>query len=241
MVSKAKNGHAACIGAAFAPILDRPAVRGAGLGHQLERKTRLLEGLVALKMERGEAVVEPLLAYLTELEQWNRAYNLTAVRDPLEMVSRHLLDSLSILPWLSGERLLDVGAGAGLPGIPLAIAEPKRQWVLLDSNGKKARFLRHVVRTLGLDNVSVIEDRIEAYRPDDLPDCITARALAALPQLLSLLTHLCPAGGRVLAMKGRLSEQEHSAVEPPFQLIETRQLSVPGLDSERNLIVIERQ
>ena len=194
-----------------------------------------------LTIEAEPTVVEQLLAYLSELQQWNRAYNLTAVRDPLEMVSRHLLDSLSILPWLQGERLLDVGSGAGLPGIPLAILEPGREWVLLDSNGKKARFLRHVQRTLGLDNVSVIEGRSEAYRPEQLPECITARAFAAISDLIAMVGHLCLPGGRILAMKGRLDEQELAGVTAPYKLLSRHRLSVPGLASERNLIVIEQE
>jgi 16S rRNA (guanine527-N7)-methyltransferase len=207
----------------------------------LEQKAGLLAGLSKLAIEAEPNVVEQLLAYLSELQQWNRAYNLTAVRDPLEMVPRHLLDSLSILPWLRGERLLDVGTGAGLPGIPLAIVEPGRRWALLDSNGKKTRFLRHVVRTLGLDNVSVIEGRAEAHRPSQAPDCITARALATLPDLVALVAHLCPPGGRILAMKGRLNEAELAAVPEPFQLLGRQRLTVPGLASERNLIVIEHK
>ena len=159
----------------------------------------------------------------------------------IDRVSRHLLDSLSILPWLRGERLLDVGTGAGLPGIPLAIVEPGRRWALLDSNGKKTRFLRHVVRTLGLGNVSVVEGRAEAHRPGQAPDCITARALATLPDLVALVAHLCPPGGRILAMKGRLNEAELAAVPEPFQLLGRQRLTVPGLASERNLIVIEHK
>ena len=207
----------------------------------MEQKAGLLAGLSKLAIEAEPNVVEQLLAYLSELQQWNRAYNLTAVRDPLEMVPRHLLDSLSILPWLRGERLLDVGTGAGLPGIPLAIVEPGRRWALLDSNGKKTRFLRHVVRTLGLENVSVLEGRSEACQPGQLPDCITARALAALPDLVAMVAHLCPPGGRILAMKGRLDEAELAAVPEPFQLLARERLTVPGLTSERNLIVIEHK
>ena len=128
-----------------------------------------------------------------------------------------------------------------MPGIPLAIVAPGRRWVLLDSNGKKARFLRHVVRTLGLENVSVFEGRSEAYRPAQLPDCITARALAALPNLVALVAHLCPRGGRILAMKGRLDETELAVAPDNFQLLARRRLTVPGLASERNLIVMEHK
>lgn len=236
-----KSRGTACINAVFATILDRPAIRGAGLSHSLEQKARLLAGLSELAVAVEPMLVERLLAYLAELQQWNRAYNLTAVRDPLEMVPRHLLDSLSILPWLRGRQLLDVGSGAGLPGIPLAIVEPARHWTLLDSNGKKARFLRHVVRTLGLENVSVIEGRSETHRPAELPDCISARAVAPLAELIALVAHLCPPGGRILAMKGKLDEAELAAVPESFQLLAREQLTVPGLASERNLIVIEHK
>jgi 16S rRNA (guanine527-N7)-methyltransferase len=207
----------------------------------LEQKSRLLAGLSELAIELEPMVIDQLLAYLSELQQWNRAYNLTAVRDPLEMVPRHLLDSLSILPWLRGEQMLDVGSGAGLPGIPLAIVEPTRQWTLLDSNGKKTRFLRHVVRSLRLENVSVVQSRSESYEPDELPDCITARAFARLPDLLGLVAHLCPPGGRILAMKGRLEEAEISAIPEPFEVLSKQCLTVPGLASERNLIVTGRK
>ena len=207
----------------------------------MEQKSRLQAGLAAMGIEVEAERIEQLLAYLAELQHWNRAYNLTAVCDPLEMVPRHLLDSLSILPWLSGEQMLDVGSGAGLPGLVLAIVEPARRWAVLDSNGKKARFLRHIVRTLGLTNVTVVEARAAAYRPSELPDCITARALAALPELLRIVAPLCPKGGRILAMKGRLSVAELAAVPEPFQLLRKQRLTVPGLESERNLIVIERQ
>lgn len=196
---------------------------------------RLLAGLVALRLD--PALAPGLLRYLGELVLWNKAYNLTAVRDPAEMVTRHLLDSLSLLPHVTG-RVLDVGSGAGLPGIPLAIARPDLAVTVLDSNGKKARFLRHAQRTLGLSNVEVIEDRVEKHRPPVPYDCVTSRAYASLKDFLDSTAPLAAAGGRWLAMKGKLDAQELAAVPAAF-VAESARLTVPGLDEERHLVIIK--
>lgn len=199
---------------------------------------RLDEGLAALGQDLPAALRERLIDYVELLARWNAAYNLTAVRDPGEMVHRHLLDSLAIAPYVSGVTLADLGSGAGLPGIPLALVAPERQVTLVDSNGKKARFLREAVRTLKLANVRVIEGRVQ-----DVPgqfDCITARAFATLADMLNWAGGLLAEGGSWLAMKGRLQEEEIAALPAGFQIARVLPLQVPGSDGERHLIVVRR-
>ena len=199
----------------------------------------LREGLAALALP-GE-LAPPLLAYLDLLARWNRAYNLTAVRDPREMVSRHLLDSLAMAPFLDGvATLADLGTGPGLPGIPLAIARPGLHVALVEANGKKARFLREAVRTLGLANAEVAESRIEALDRPGAFDAITARALATLPQILAFGGHLLGPGGRLLAMKGARPDEEIAALPPGWRLETLHRLTVPGLEGERHLAVVGR-
>ncbi len=202
---------------------------------------RLQQGLQALGL--SASLEAPLQAYLHELAKWNASYNLTAVRDPAQMVTRHLLDSLALLPALDGlpiARLLDVGSGAGLPGIPLALARPHWRVAVLDSNGKKARFLRHAVRTLALRNVEVIEARVEAHQPDRLYDAICARAFSALGEFCSLTEPLLAERGHWLAMKGRLDDNELAAL-PPFVCVPRAvRLDVPGLYEERHLVIASR-
>ena len=187
------------------------------------------------------ALAGPLLDYLALLARWNATYNLTAIRDPREMLAKHLLDSLAMQPFVRGLRTLaDLGTGPGLPGIPLAIATPGLQVALVESNGKKARFLRQAARQLGLGNVQVAESRIEAFRPDATFDAITARALATLPLILELGGHLLAPGGRLLAMKGALPADEIAALPAGWRLAAAHPLRVPGLDAERHLVEIVR-
>jgi len=205
----------------------------ASVGHVLR------EGLAALALP--ESIAAPLLDYLGLLVRWNHTYNLTAVRDPQEMVSRHLLDSLSLLPHLGDLRnLADLGTGPGLPGIPLAIARPALQVTLVESNGKKARFLREAVRTLKLANTSVVQARIEAVAAPVPFDAITARALDTLRNLLTLGGHLLNAHGQLLAMKGVYPHTEIAALPDGWQLKAVRPLAVPGLAGERHLVIIAR-
>ncbi|MCJ0826408.1 16S rRNA (guanine(527)-N(7))-methyltransferase RsmG [Luteimonas sp. 50] len=201
-------------------------------------------GLDALGLARDHAV--PLLAYLGLLLRWNRAYNLTAIRDPREMVGKHLLDSLAMHASVdaiaaAGGSLADLGTGAGLPGIPLAIVKPGLQVTLVEANGKKARFLREVVRTLPLANARVVESRIEALDAPAAFDAITARALATLPLILELGGHLLKPGGVLLAMKGALPSQEIAALPAGWRLQDVRPLTVPGLAAERHLVVVGRE
>jgi 16S rRNA (guanine527-N7)-methyltransferase len=173
--------------------------------------------------------------YLAELLRWNRAYNLTAVRDPREMIERHVLDSLSIRPYLRGRRVLDAGTGAGLPGVILAIAEPERRFVLLDSAGKKVRFLRHIVRTLGLTGVEPVQARLESWRPDVPPDEIVARALAPLPRLVEWLSPWLHGGARLLAMKGPAGRDEAAQLSAAYA-VAIEAVGWPGAGAERLLV-----
>jgi len=202
-------------------------------------RQRLCAGLAALDIDLDDVAIARLLAYVELLQRWNSAYNLTAVREPGEMVTRHLLDSLAILPYVRGATLADLGSGAGLPGIPLAIAAPEREIMLVDSNGKKARFLREAVRRLELAHARVAEARVEAVQGTF--ECITARAFASLADMLAWGGHLLAPGGTWLALKGRFPQDELSAVPPDFRIDEVVQLHVPGLDAERHLVVIRRE
>jgi 16S rRNA (guanine527-N7)-methyltransferase len=201
-------------------------------------RQRLDAGLSALGIALDPVAIARLLDYVELLERWNGAYNLTAVRDPAEMVTRHLLDSLAILPHVSGATLADLGSGAGLPGIPLAIAVPERETLLVDSNGKKARFLREAVRRLGLEHVRVAESRVEDVAGTF--DCVTARAFASLAEMLGWGGHLLAPGGVWLAMKGRVAKDELDAVPPDFRVREIVALNVPGLEAERHLVILKR-
>lgn len=196
-------------------------------------------GLAALSLDA--ALAEPLLAYLSLLDRWNRTYNLTAIRDPRDMVAKHLLDSLAMQPFVRDvATLADLGTGPGLPGIPLAIALPALQVTLVESNGKKARFLREAVRSLALGNARVAESRAEALDEPGAYEAITARALATLPDILAVGGHLLAPGGRLLAMKGARPDEEIAALPAGWRLEAIHPLTVPGLAAERHLVVVAR-
>ena len=202
-------------------------------------RTDLESGLDALGIDRAHAAA--LSDYLSLLDRWNRTYNLTAIREPRQMVSKHLLDSLAMAPYVDdATRLADLGTGPGLPGIPLAIVRPALRVALVESNGKKARFLREAVRRLALGNAEVVESRIEAFDPPLRFDAITARALATLPQILALGSHLLGPGGRLLAMKGAVPQDEIAALPPGWRVDALHPLRVPGLEAERHLVVVRR-
>lgn len=196
-------------------------------------------GLAALGLD--PALAGPLARYLALMLRWNAAYNLTAIRDPREMVTKHLLDSLAMAPAVAGlPTLADLGTGPGLPGIPLAIATPGLHVTLVESNGKKARFMREALRQLGLGNAEVAESRIEALDRPGRFAAITARALATLPQILALGGHLIADDGVLLAMKGARPDDEIAALPAGWVVRDLRPLRVPGLDAERHLVVIGR-
>lgn len=181
---------------------------------------------------------ERLLEYLALLSRWNKTYNLTAVRDEAQMVTRHLLDSLAIAPHLTGQRLLDVGTGAGLPGVPLALLFPERDFHLLDSNGKKTRFLFQVKTALCLDNIVVHQARVEAFRVTEPFETILSRAFASLQDMVHGCRHLLATGGRLLAMKGAYPTQELAAVSQQCAEVVVHPLAVPGLGEQRHLVEI---
>ncbi|WNH48683.1 MULTISPECIES: 16S rRNA (guanine(527)-N(7))-methyltransferase RsmG [Stenotrophomonas] len=196
----------------------------------------LEKGLAAMGLDA--ALAPPLLTYLTLLNRWNKTYNLTAIRDPLEMVTRHLLDSLAMQPYLEQGTLADLGTGPGLPGIPLAIARPQLQVTLVESNGKKARFMREAVRQLGLGNARVAESRAEALDEPAAYDNLTARAMDTLAGIIAVGGHLLRPGGRLLAMKGVYPHDEIAQLPAGWQVEQVLPLKVPGLTGERHLVVV---
>jgi len=205
-----------------------------------ELEELLTDGLTELGLAPGPALVAALANYVRLLTKWNQAYNLTSVRDPREMVARHILDSLSARPCLVGLTVLDVGTGAGLPGLPLALAEPARQFWLMDSGLKKARFVRHAVAELGLKNAAVEHCRVEDYEAGQGFDTLITRALCGLGDFVERCGRLVAAGGRLVAMKGRYPEDELRRL-PSEWCASVERVSVPGLVAERHLVVLERR
>ena len=203
---------------------------------------RLASGVAALQLDMSSQQQTALLDYLALLVRWNTSFNLTAVRDPLDMVHKHLLDSLSVLPWVAeaGQRVLDVGTGGGLPGVPLAIMCPRQDFELLDSNGKKTRFLFQVKTGLGLANMAVRHERAEDCVPDQAFDLVVSRAFASLPDMVNCCAHLCAENGRLLAMKGQLPEQELRELDASWVVESVHELDVPGLDEARHLVIVRR-
>lgn len=203
------------------------------LAQNLHRGLHDIEGL---ELDEGQEAV--LLAYLDLLRRWNNTYNLTAVRGPGQMVTRHLLDSLAIFPWIGKGRLLDAGTGAGLPGVPLAIADPELQVTLLDSAGKKVRFLSHVRRELDLPNITPVQDRLESYEPEEAFDALISRAFADLASFAEAARHLTSPETRLLAMKGRYPEQELGGLPDDVRVVSVENVRVPGLQEERHLVIM---
>jgi 16S rRNA (guanine527-N7)-methyltransferase len=201
-------------------------------------------GLVAQTRAAGIAIAEDqgakLLRLLDELVKWNATYNLTAITKREDMITHHLLDSLSVNADLSGETVADVGTGAGFPGLPLAVVNPQRHFTLIDSSNKKVRFVAHAARTLALSNVEAVHARAEAPRTGKPFDTVVARAFAALPELLEKVEPLCGPATRVLAMKGKRPDDEIAAVPPHWRVIETRSLAVPGLNEERHVVILRK-
>lgn len=200
---------------------------------------QLDRGLSRCGLRLTKRQCESLLDYLALVVKWNRVYNLTAIRDPAQMVSRQLLDSLSVLPYLKGPRVLDVGTGAGLPGVPLAVARPNWRFTLLDSNGKKVRFVNQVRADLSLKNLVVAQQRVERFRDPDGFDTVTSRAFAKLPDMLACTQHLLAPDGRWVAMKGPGEEAERKDL-PADISIEVIPLHVPDLAGERRAVVCKR-
>ncbi len=202
--------------------------------------SELAAGIAALGLDAGADAQQRMLDYLVLVEKWNKAYNLTAVREPAKMLTHHLLDSLSVLPHVRGPRVLDVGSGAGLPGIPLALACPQWQFTLLDSNHKKTTFLRQAAIELKLNNVDVVCDRVETWASPQPFDTVVSRAFSDLPEFLGLAGRLCSKTGVVVAMKGIYPHEELAQVPKDFQLRNVVSLNVPGLGAERHAAVLQR-
>lgn len=199
---------------------------------------KLAEGLGQLGFSLSAEQQQKLLDYIALLQKWNRVYNLTAIREPEDMLCHHLLDSLAVLPWVSTGRLIDVGTGGGLPGIPLAIARPDLQITLLDSNHKKTTFLRQVCIELGLVNVTVECLRVDTYAPPLPFDMVISRAFSDLSEFVLLTVRLCRPGGALLAMKGVYPHDELARLPPEFSRNEVVALNVPGLEAQRHLVII---
>jgi 16S rRNA (guanine527-N7)-methyltransferase len=183
-----------------------------------------------------------LIRLLDELDDWNQRMNLTAIRERPQQITKHLLDSLSIQPFLRGQRIADMGTGAGFPGLPLALVNPDKHFTLIDSVAKKLRFVDHAAQTMGLSNVVTLHARAEAIKVDRAQrfDCVVARAVGQIAMLVETTGHLLASGGRILAMKGKHPEEELKALPNGWKVAEIRKLSIPGLDEERHLVEIWR-
>lgn len=202
---------------------------------------QLAPGLKSLGVTLPAGGEAALVRYVELLLRWNQAYNLTAVREPAEMVSKHLLDSLAILPFITGPAIADVGTGAGLPGMPLAVARPDLQFTLLDSNGKKTRFVTQAMAELKLANVAVVQARTEAWTAPAPFAQVVSRAFASLKDFARLAGGLAAPGGRLLAMKGAVPRDELSDIPAGFRVLQVHPLKVPGLDAERCLVELQKQ
>jgi 16S rRNA (guanine527-N7)-methyltransferase len=199
---------------------------------------RLVHDAAALGVALTEHDAARLRQLLEELARWNSRFNLTGITDLESMVSHHVLDSLAVHRYLHGAAIADVGTGAGFPGLPLALVNPERRFTLIDSNGKKIRFVSHAVRTLGLMNVEPLQTRVETLRPERPFDSVLARAFAPLPELLETVAPLCGRETRVLAMKGKWPQEELDALPRLWRVAESHTLTVPGLAEARCLIVL---
>ena len=202
---------------------------------------RLIEDARALGVTLGEQQAQRLLRLLDELARWNRTYNLTSISTRDGMISGHLLDSLAAAPFLQGTLIADVGTGAGFPGLPLAIAEPQRQFTLIDSVAKKIRFVTHAVRTLAIANVTPVQSRVETLAPVQPFDTVLARAYATLADLLGSVQGVCGPGTRVIALKGLYPHDELAEIPAGWRLEQAQRVHVPGLTAERHILSLVPQ
>jgi 16S rRNA (guanine527-N7)-methyltransferase len=201
-------------------------------------EAELGRGLAVLDLSVAAEVERKLLDYVALVAKWNRVYNLTAVRGPERMLTHHVLDSLAVVPYVGGKSIVDVGSGAGLPGIPLALALPHLEVTLVESSAKKSAFLKQAVIELDLRNVAVENIRAEAWRPDRLFDVVISRAFSDLAEFLSIARHLCAANGVLAAMKGVYPHEELHQIPDAYRVHEIKALRVPGLMAERHLVVV---
>ncbi|WP_205622172.1 16S rRNA (guanine(527)-N(7))-methyltransferase RsmG [Aestuariibacter salexigens] len=206
--------------------------------------SELSDSLTALLGKAGLSVnnaqKQQLVEFVQLIDKWNKAYNLTSVRDPLQMLSKHIVDSVVVSPYLHGNKFIDVGTGPGLPGIPLAILNPEKHFVLLDSLGKRVRFMRQVAHTLKLTNIEPVQSRVEQYTPEFGFDGVLSRAFASLKDMLHWCQHLVDSEGRFLALKGQFPDAEIAEIPPGFHVEKSHELTVPGQEGERHLIVITK-
>lgn len=202
--------------------------------------TDLLDGARALGLDLDATQLAKLARHLDLMDEWSERMNLTAIRERSQQVTKHVLDSLSVAPWLRGQRVADVGSGAGFPGIPLAIVRPDLYFALIESTGKKCRFLEHVRDTLGLANVEVVQSRAEGYATRERFDTVLARAVGPLSDLVRYAGSLVAGGGRLLAMKGRYPGDELTKKLNGWKVVGVHPLRVPGLDEERHLVELAR-
>lgn len=207
-------------------------------GSKLKQQDQLKLGLELLHLSCNEKQINQLLNYLDLLERWNKAYNLTAIRDPFDMINLHLLDSLAISLELQGDRFIDVGTGPGLPGIPLAIMNQNKNFTLLDSNGKKTRFLFQTKLELGLDNISEVNQRVQDFHPKQTYDCVLSRAFSSLGDMVENCHHLLNQNGYFLAMKGKLPQTELRELPKNYKVEKLHSINVPGVEGQRHLIKI---
>ena len=200
----------------------------------------LIDGAAGMGVALDASQAASLLQLAAALAEWNQRFNLTAITEPVDMVRKHLLDSLSVLPWLRGTRIADVGTGAGFPGLPLAVIDRDRRFTLIEATGKKARFVQHAADLLGLGNVEVVTARAEAWRAPEPFDCVITRALGPLAEFIAVAGHLCARDGRMLAMKGRRPDAEMSGLPARWRVVAVHELRVPGLAAARCIVELGR-
>jgi 16S rRNA (guanine527-N7)-methyltransferase len=205
------------------------------VNRDIEREL-LTDGSAQLDLKIDRARADALLNLVDELEIANAQFNLTAIRDRLGMLRKHVLDSLSLHPFLKGARIADVGTGAGFPGLPLAVVNPGRRFSLIEATAKKARFVERTAHRLALANVEVVNERAERFRPLELFDTILARALSSLSDFVAYAGHLCAPDGRLLAMKGKRPDEEIWALPKSFRVVAVHRIKLPGLDDERHVV-----
>ncbi|KDM92022.1 16S rRNA (guanine(527)-N(7))-methyltransferase RsmG [Photobacterium galatheae] len=202
-------------------------------------RERLTQLIAKTELKVTEPQLEQLMGYVSLLHKWNKAYNLTSVRDPNEMLVKHIMDSIVVSPYLAqGERFIDVGTGPGLPGIPLAIMHPDKQFTLLDSLGKRIRFIRQVVHELGLGNVTPIQSRVEEFTPEQGFDAVLSRAFASMSDMVNWCRHLPSDEGRFMALKGQVTEEELAELPSWCSVSEVKSLHVPDLEGARHLVLL---
>jgi 16S rRNA (guanine527-N7)-methyltransferase len=199
-----------------------------------------MSGAAQLGIPLSAAQAGQLLRLLDELDDWNQRMNLTAIRERSQQITKHLLDSLAIHGHMRGAHVADIGAGAGFPGLPLAVALPQHHFTLIDSTAKKLKFVEHAAQTLGLHNVQTVHTRAENYRPKERFDCVVSRAVGPIGTFVKWSGHLCVGGGRLLAMKGRYPTDELASIPSGWKLAAVHRLNIPGLDEQRHLVELCR-